>query len=175
MRRDKHNDVWTEHDNDCLLALHAAMGNDWKGIASRLRSRTGNQTKNQFFNVIRVLIRRAFKHCFEHREQVAISAIRPSLLSDLVRMPASAFRPRNSNIPSVSVRQFLTDLACLKFDDSHQLMDAQKTMINIKTWLLARRCAHKSGLFRERPRGRRSVEEAKRHLDGNLRHPGGEC
>ena len=173
MRRGSRNDVWTEQDNQCLLALHAVMGNDWKGISCRLRSRTGNQVKNQFYNIIRVLIRRAFKNCFENDEQVSISAIRPSLLSNLMRMSLSSFSPGDSVMPSCSIRQFLSDMVSHNFNDSCYAVDAQKTMINIKTWLLAQRWTNEFIVFGKRQIDRWQTVEKKGPLDDGLLWQGG--
>ena len=115
------------------------MGNNWKGIATQLVNRSGNQTKNQFFNLIRVLLRKAFKVCFEQKEQIAIANIRPSFLSNLIRMPLSQFKPYQSTNLNITVRQFLKNVSEDKLDDEWSLADAQKTMISIKTWLLAKR------------------------------------
>ena len=54
-------------------------------------------------------------------------------------MPLSQFKPYQSTNLNITVRQFLKNVSEDKLDDEWSLADAQKTMISIKTWLLAKR------------------------------------
>ena len=82
------------------------------------------------------MFRRAFKKCFKRRETLEVSKIRPTVLSEVIKRPASDFSAGLSEAPSGQLQQFLLELGSSPLN-KRDLVDAQKLLINLKTNVIA--------------------------------------
>lgn len=109
-------------------------------IATFMKGRTGSQVKNQFFNIVRTLMRKAFKHCFKKSEGVAVSDIKPKVLSEIVNKQLIFFNQAWNPNGSTNVKHFLIDFVARKlWCDESQFQEAREILQTIKDYMWNRK------------------------------------